>query len=273
MTQAGDNLDRRTATDVVTWKAYVDAIFGEHRVQVQAALSAHDNRLTADQLAVAERLERMRREFMTMLESGTGVDLRDYVEALFVEGRRATEIAERERAAAARALRTEQRQKMDVAEREREKSAQALALNLRQSILDGDERLREHIGNQVEQINAALASVESRAQIRHEAHRTQMDDRFGYTEVAVAKAEQATERRFHSVNAFREQLADQAQHFLPREVADTQFEELRKVIAAITRRLDLEQGNTQGTTASMAQVMAVVGLLVAIGAILVGAFT
>ncbi len=205
-----------TSSDVVTWKAYVDAIFSEHRVQVQTALTAHDNRVTADQKAMAERLDTLRREFQTMLDSSLGVDLREYVEALFTEGRRATEIAERERSQAAATLRSEQQRAQDVAEREREKSAQALAATLRQSINDGYERLREHIGNQAEQFDAALAAIESRAQIRQEAARAQMDDRFGYTKVAVDKAEQANEKRFEAVNAFREQLADQAAQFLLR---------------------------------------------------------
>lgn len=222
----------RAAPDNVSWKAYVDAIFMEHRVQVQAALTAHDNRVTADQKSVNERIEALRHEFQTMLESGQGVDLRDYVEALFVEGRRATDIAERERSQAATTLRSEQQHAQDVAEREREKAAQALATALAQAISEGDERLREHIGNQVEQINAALMGVESRAQLRHDAQRTQLDDRFGYTEAAVAKAEAANEKRFQAVNAFREQLAEQAAQFLPREVADTQFANLLRRIEA-----------------------------------------
>lgn len=214
----------------MSWKEYVDAIFVEHRVQVQAALEAHDHRLTADQKAMADRLEVMRREFEGLLTPVQGVALREYVEALFTEGRRADEIAERERSQAASTLRSEQQRAQDVAEREREKAAQALASNLRDSIGDGDERLREHIGNQVEQINAALVAVESRAQIRHDAQRVQLDDRFAYTEAAVAKAEAANEKRFHSVNEFRAQLSDQAAQFLPREVAETQFANLLRRI-------------------------------------------
>lgn len=163
---------------------------------------------------------------------GTQVELREYVEALLNEVRRATEIAERERSTAAIALRTEQRHAEDVAEREREKAAQALATALQQAIKEGDERLREHIQNQVEQINAALISIEKAAQLRHDANRTQLEDRFHYTERAVAKAERANEDRFKSVNEFREQLSDQAAHFLPREVADTQF-------AGLLRRIEV----------------------------------
>lgn len=265
--------DRRGSGDKVTWKSYVDAIFEEHREQVRAALAAHDMRVEANHESAHDRLEALRREFEALLQIGAGVQLRDYVEAMFVEGRRATELGERERAGAAMALRSEQQRAQDVAEREREKSAQALAVTLGQSIRDGDERLREHIGNQIEQINQALSAVESRALIRHDGHRVQMDDRFGYTEAAVAKAEQATEKRFVAVNAFREQLADQATNYVLREVVDAQFAELRKSVSQNTTRLDLIQGTTQGSSASVAQMVGIVGLVIALVAIGVGAFT
>lgn len=85
---------------------------------------------------------------------------------------------------------------------------------------------------------------------------------------AIAKSEAATEKRFQSVNAFREQLAEQATTFMPREVAEAQMIELRKKLDELTARVDTAAGKSLGANA-------VVGLIVAavtvISAVILGA--
>jgi hypothetical protein len=104
---------------------------------------------------------------------------------------------------------------------EREKAAQALATALERSIREGDERLREHIENQIHQIQAALEAARRETGFANEG-----------AQKAIDKAEIATEKRFEVVNAFREQLADQASRFVPREVADAENKDaLRRVEA------------------------------------------
>jgi len=51
---------------------------------------------------------------------------------------------------------------------------------------------------------------------------------------AVAKAENATEKRFDAVNEFRAQLADQARDFMPRKEAEIQIATLMDKVAALT---------------------------------------
>ena len=170
----------------------------------------------------------------------TTVALRDYVEALFNEQQRATEMAEREREKAATVLRSEQLRTQQTAEQERAKSADALAASLAQSIREGDERLREHITQQVKQIEAALAAAQRETLIQHEA-----------SEKAIAKAEAANEKRFGSVNEFRVQLADQATLFLPREVFDAQFADLNKRVGANTDNINTTIGKSAGVSSTV----------------------
>lgn len=150
------------------------------------------------------------------------VPLREHVEAILDEQRRGMIVAEQEREKAARALGAA----LLVAEQEREKAAQALAAALAKQIDAGDEALRDHIGQQVHQINAALAAIQREMELTSE-----------YQQTAIAKAETATEKRFESVNEFRAQLASQTDSFLPREVAESQFAELRRSITDLTAKM------------------------------------
>lgn len=165
------------------------------------------------------------------------VSLREYVEALFNEQQRATDMAERERAAATSALRQEQQHAADIAARERSKAAGALATNLAHSISEGDDRLREHIVNQFAQIAAALDSAEKLEVTRLDTLRREMTLIHDGSEKAISKAETAVEKRLEAGNAYRAQLADQASTFMLREVGDAQFDDLRKQVAELTERL------------------------------------
>lgn len=177
------------------------------------------------------------------------VDLREYMEALFDRDRAAREIADQEREKTAQALAAE-----------REKVAQALAVSFARQIEQGDLALREHIDQQIGQIQAALLSVEKLMAQRHES-----------SERAIAKAESATERRFDSVNEFRAQLSDQTRTFLPREVAETQFAEIRKTQSLIAARMDRTEGGSterrqtiQGLSSQAQLMIGVVALIVTV---------
>ncbi|MEJ7784751.1 MAG: hypothetical protein WKF96_08110 [Solirubrobacteraceae bacterium] len=213
--------DRRSSSDKVGWKAYVDKVFEEHRVQVEAALAAHDQRVMMNHEAASERL----------------TSLHNHVERILDEKQRATDIAEREREKASMALRDEQRVARDTAEREREKAAQALAAGLARAIQEGDDRLREHIENQVQQINAALEAARRETGIIHTA-----------SEKAIEKAEVSTDKRFFASNETRSQMADQigshrenlekiVRELMPREVAEAKLDEMRQQIHVLSEKL------------------------------------
>ncbi len=84
---------------------------------------------------------------------------------------------------------------------------------------EGHARLREHILAQVTQISSALENARREAAFAHEA-----------SEKAIAVAGAANEKRFEYVNGVREQLSEQNANFLPREVAEAQFTEMRRTL-------------------------------------------
>lgn len=78
---------------------------------------------------------------------------------------------------------------------------------------------------------------------------------------AVSKAELATERRFESVNAFRAQLSDQTNSFMPREVAEATYSELRTQILAIKSQNDAIAGRTEGIKMTGGVIVAAIAAL------------
>lgn len=185
------------------------------------------------------------------LESEIG-DLKEYFERVFEEKSQALEVATVEREKSAAALRTQQDKALDQAERERQKSAEALALSLDRAMKEGDDRLREHISNQVQQIRAALESAEKlevermeQVKVATEYVKREAAASQDAGQKAIEKAETATEKRFEAVNEFREQLNDQAGRFLPRETFESVIEGLTVWRQSVDTRLDNQAGREQ----------------------------
>jgi len=57
------------------------------------------------------------------------------------------------------------------------------------------------------------------------------------TKLAIDKAEVATDKRFDAAGAERAQLRERLNGFMPREVADAQFAEVRRSIAELTEKI------------------------------------
>lgn len=83
-------------------------------------------------------------------------------------------------------------------------------------------------------------------------------------QAAVDKAETAASKRFDSTNEFRGQLADQAATFMPREVADQQFAQVREQISALTTRMDQETGRAAGVGATIGYLLAAATLVISL---------
>lgn len=176
--------------------------------------------------------EDLRREINLAVRNASKVELREYVEALLTEGQRATEMAERERAQAADVLLGERRRVAEAAERERDKAAVALSTQVAQQISQTDSALRDHIAQQIGQL-----------QIMLEALRREIEIRGGEQQKAIEKSETSYDKRFDAVNEFRSQLSDLVQRhqaalsqltgtLMPREVAEAQIAEVRKLSEA-----------------------------------------
>jgi len=158
------------------------------------------------------------------------VELRQYLEALLAEQQKATEMAERERA----------------------KAAMALAVALERSIQEGDERLREHISNQIQQLSAALVSADLLERERVAAVDTRVselghryDERFQAQEQAVLKQEAAQRGVNATQNEFRGSLEDSQRaaeramgNYLPRREADVVMGELRSTVDKLALRAE-----------------------------------
>lgn len=195
-----------------------------------------------------------------------GVPIKEYMEAILVEKDRALEMADDERERAASALRGEQQRALDQAEREREKAASNLREELARAIKEGDDRLREHIMNQVHQIREALISAEKLelervggALERLAGVQREVNLQADASKEAILKAEAASEVRFASVNEFRAQLGDQTKTFLPRETFDAFIASFAEYKEATNRALILREGTTQGARDSKQQQGVTVG--------------
>src|SRR5215217_1730743 len=75
--------------------------------------------------------------------------------------------------------------------------------------LDERQRQRERLDDLQRLYTAEIAHVREIAEAKFEA-----------SEIAISKAQAATEKRFESINEFRGQLADQQATFLRREIFD-----------------------------------------------------
>lgn len=93
---------------------------------------------------------------------------------------------------------------------------------------------QRHAAQQTAVANA-LASQEKFAEARQVA-----------SEKAIAKAETAAEKRFDSVNEFRQTLTDQAASFMPRAEADAKISANAKDIVNANARLDKMEGQAGG---------------------------
>ena len=157
---------------------------------------------------------------------------------------------------------------------ERDKAVSVLAAGLRENIDRGDDALREHIRNQIDQIKAALISageleiarVNSVINQITSVHR-EIDIEAQATKEAVRKAETATEKRFESVNEFRAQMADQSALFISRREVEAVANAQAEKITAITDRLNRSEGRGAGMSQIWGFIIGGVGMMVGLIAI------
>lgn len=204
-----------------------------------------------------------------------GVTTREYIEALMRESKREQDTAATEREKAAKALAQEQARAMDQAEREREKAAAVMRGNLVHSIREGDERLREHIENQVRQIDAALNSAEKLEVQRMVAgeHATESVRRellliTEASKAAVQKAEHAQKEVNEKSNEFRGQLSDQAASLYPRKEAEGRIAELDRRIQILERNQSATSGEKTGSSTTTSLLIAAATIFIALAAVL-----
>lgn len=153
---------------------------------------------------------------------------------------------------------------IEMATEEREKAASALRLEMERAVREGDERLREHISNQIMQIQSALESAEKLEVTRFDALQNALAAVVREQEAlrlaqrdAQLKFERSVESRFTQVNEFRGSLDDLSKQMATRRELETglstaldgiekarqerqhQIEDLRATLAELRSRLDV----------------------------------
>jgi len=88
------------------------------------------------------------------------------------------------------------------------------------------------------------------------------DRRFKDQDRAVSKALAATEKRFDSVNEFRQTLADQQTTFVRNDVANTRFTAIEAQIARITDRETEVKARGDGRNDVWGRLLAIVAIAI-----------
>jgi hypothetical protein len=117
---------------------------------------------------------------------------------------------------------------------------------------------------------AALQRLMDERDRRYEERFVAMDEKtslaLAASEKAVVKAEMATEKRFDSVNEFRDTLRDQASQLLPRAEADSKF-------AAVNEKFeDIKKSGMAQRNWGVGTALAILALLISIAALVLRGF-
>lgn len=131
-------------------------------------------------------------------------------------------------------------------------------------------------------VEVALEAVQRAAGIHAAAHDQQHN---AHTEIhqvekeAIIKATEQMDRRLEGMNEFRNALRDQTTHAMPRELAMSQIDavrrevlaqldDLRSTLLTLHSRLDVIQGQARGSNATVGYFFAGAGLLLTIIAVM-----
>lgn len=128
-----------------------------------------------------------------------------------------------------------------------------------QRIADLRALLQERYETQTKALDAAFVASEKAVQTA-----------LASAEKAVTKAETASERRFESVNEFRQTLTDQAMTFMPRSEAESRLGALAEKLDGLATRLDKSEGRSGGINAGWLYLVAALGVIATVYATVKG---
>jgi len=129
-----------------------------------------------------------------------------------------------------------------------------------------------------EYLIAQIAASERRSDLRFEAMKEQVAEAFASSQLAIDKADEATEKRFEGVNEFRAALSDQATRFVTAETLAALSDKLQASIErnqddliALAKRIDLREGQVSGSRLTYGNIAALIAVMATIvGMIVVG---
>ncbi len=127
-----------------------------------------------------------------------------------------------------------------------------------------------------EYLTALISAAEARSDARFEAMKQTVETAFANSQVAIGKAEEATAKRFEGVNEFRSALSDQASSFVSRTTLDALVEKLENQIErnradldSLAKRIDVREGQLQGSKVTIGNLIALVTVAAAIIGVIV----
>ncbi len=108
---------------------------------------------------------------------------------------------------------------------------------------------------------------------RFQAQQQSVDAALAAADKATNKADEAIEKRFDSVNEFRQTLSDQALNFANKQAVEAALIGINDKIDGLTTRLDRIQGTDEGITDYRGFIYAAVGVLISIALLVLAAAT
>ena len=155
-----------------------------------------------------------------------------------------------------------------------------LHVHMQRQVDDLRTLLDERYATQVKAVDAAFLAQQTAMQTALTAAERAVATALLSAEKAVTKAENSNEKRFEAANEWRQQSADRertqqeqtarlAATFLPREVAETALDDLRKQVSALQARSDRTAGGVTERRAVQAGLSANAQLAIAVVAIIV----
>ena len=96
-----------------------------------------------------------------------------------------------------------------------------------------------------------------------------VDGRFEALDKAVTKAEEATEKRFESVNEFRAQLNDQTRTFIPRNELEEKLKYIKEIALKSGSRVSTMEDIKKGSHMTWVYAITAINTILAIAALVV----
>lgn len=133
--------------------------------------------------------------------------------------------------------------------------------------------LQSHLRNEIHAVKDIIAANDLRYSQRFDASQTALNAALegqklsvvaalAAADRAVAKAEVASEKRFDSVNEFRNTLADQQRTLMPRAEVEIVIKSLEDKITGLNSRLDKYEGQKTGTKEGWGWAVSAISLIV-----------
>jgi hypothetical protein len=131
-----------------------------------------------------------------------------------------------------------------------------------------DANLQSQVDNNSKRVEDIHRSISLSIEAGLSSSREVTQVAFAASEKAIFKAETANEKRFESVNEFRQTLTDQTASFMPRAQVEALLVNLNDKIVAISSRMDRSEaaktGSSTGITQGWGYAVGVIGLILSL---------